>query len=114
MKPLLAAVVAIAIAGSASAQTPDSDPPSPPSSRSAVADDDLGEAPAVRRYDPMRIVCRRTRPPTGTRVITRGRDSRICLSMEEWDRRAEEAQSVFDEANRGACTTNSCGVGGPG
>jgi hypothetical protein len=69
----------------------------------------LGEAPEARRYDATQVVCRRTRPPTGSRVARGPRGERICLTMAEWDRRSDEAQQNLRERDRGLCGGHASG-----
>ncbi|HYE43755.1 MAG TPA: hypothetical protein VEA15_10215 [Caulobacteraceae bacterium] len=79
-------------------------PPAP-----AVSDDDIGTAAAERRYDPTKIICRRTRPPTGSRVSRGPRGERICLTTAEWDRRSEEARQNMRDGDRGVCGGHASG-----
>jgi len=108
--PEVVAVLAVlAFAGHSWAQSPDA-PASPQPARSAVADDDLGKAPAAKRYDPTRIVCRKVKPKTGSRVVRDKGDERICLTQAEWDRHSDLAQESLKERDRGVCGFG-CGPG---
>jgi len=55
--------------------------------------------------DPMKVVCRAMRPPTGTRIQTRDR-VRICQSQEQWDAQATEAQGAARDAVNGSSVNN--------
>lgn len=113
----LAAIAVLATAGAATAQptdiTTETAAPEPvQTARSAVADDDLGEAPKVKAFDPTRMLCRRVRPKTGTRIARGPASERMCLTAEEWDRRAEVAQEVLEARDRGTCGSTGCGLPG--
>ena len=49
--------------------------------------------------DPMKVVCRSVRPPTGTRLGGRGRE-RVCQTQGDWDQQREEAQAAANTAMR--------------
>jgi hypothetical protein len=101
----------LAMAGSAAAQQ--ADPAATASSRpSAVADDDVGVAPAKRRFDPLKMLCRRVRPKTGTRISRAPSDERICLTAAEWERREEVARDVLETRDRGTCGPGGCNLPG--
>lgn len=111
---LVIIAAALAVAGGAWAQAPEPEiaPVEPTAARgSAIADDDIGEAPKVRNFDPLRMLCRRVRPKTGTRIVSAKNDSRICLTQEEWERRTEVAREALRERDRGVCS-GSCMTGG--
>jgi len=115
VKRLVVALGVLAIAGTAQAQMLEPRAPaSEPSS--AIPDSDIGEAPEADRYDPKRVVCRRTKPPTGTRVVRGKRSEKICLAQDEWDRRSELGQETLKQRDRGTCGSEGCKlpVGGPG
>ena len=108
---LVTIFVVLASAGAAWAQTADAPPAPPPARPSAVADDNIGEAPKARRYDPTRIVCKKTKPKTGSRVVRDYGDQRICLTMAEWDRQTQAAQDLLKERDRGVCGAGGCQIG---
>jgi hypothetical protein len=108
----LIALALLTIAGGAFAQAPDpAEPAATPATRSGIADDDVGAVAADRRYDPLRVVCKRSRPRTGSRVVRDAGDTRICQTMAEWDRQAELGQEALRQRDRGTCGPNPCGVG---
>jgi hypothetical protein len=47
---------------------------------------------AESRFDPQRIECCRTRPPTGSRL---GRERKICRSAKEWEQAEENARKAM-------------------
>jgi hypothetical protein len=112
MRILIAVTALTAAAGVALAQ-PESpaDPVAAPAGRSAVPDDDIGAPPEARRYDPLKVLCRRIRPQTGTRIVRDRGDERLCQTMAEWDRQAELAQETMRERDRGVCGSPDCGAG---
>ena len=112
MRILLVAAV-MAMAGGALAQDDpigamEAVPGSQSPRRSAVADDDIGTAPADARSDPDRVVCRRTKPRTGSRLVRDSGDTLICQTEAEWERAAELGREVLKERDRGLCAP-SCG-----
>lgn len=112
MRILIAAAALAAAAGVALAQPASpGDPVAAPAGRSAVPDDDLGAAPEARRYDPLKILCRRIRPQTGTRIVRDRGDERLCQTMAEWDRQSELGQEALRERDRGVCGSPDCGGG---
>lgn len=106
---LMIALAALALAGAAVAQPADPAPAAP--ARSGVADDDVGAAPVDRRYDPQRVVCKRSRPRTGSRVVRDPGDTRICQTMAEWDRQAELGREALAARDRGTCGAGGCTFG---
>lgn len=42
--------------------------------------------------DPQKVVCRKAKPPTGTRVQTRGRQQ-MCMTQADWDTLNAEAEA---------------------
>lgn len=102
-------VAALGFAGVAWAQAPDTGAAPPPAAPSAVADNDVGPGPDQRRYDPMRVVCKESRPETGTRIEKGKRSERICLTVAEWERREDLAREILKERDRGTCGSMGCG-----
>ena len=112
MRILIAVAALTAAAGVALAQPQGaSDPVASPVARSAVPDDDVGAAPEARRHDPLKMLCRRISPRTGTRIVRDRGDQRLCQTMAEWDRQAELAQEELRERDRGTCGSPDCGMG---
>ena len=107
---LVVIITAMAFAGAATAQDAGTLPPKTPAS--AVADDDIGVAPVKRRFDPLRMLCRRVRPKTGTRISRAPSDERICLTAAEWERREEVARDVLETRDRGLCGQGGCSLPG--
>jgi hypothetical protein len=71
-----------------------------------AADPEAAAAPAiVSDRDPMKIVCRNMRPPTGSRLQGRDRQ-RVCQTQREWDDQRDEAQAATREVMRGDRTSN--------
>lgn len=98
-----AMAAAILLAGAASAQDPYSDDESDQASTVAdAADADGGD------YDPLKIICRRVQPPTGTRIISPQTRQTMCMSRADWDQQEEDAREVLKERDRGICAP-SCG-----
>lgn len=60
---------------------------------------DAQETTVTGKDDPMKIVCRAMRPPTGTRLQGRSRE-RICQTQADWDAQRDEAQAAADSAMR--------------
>ena len=57
--------------------------------------------------NPDQIVCRRTAPPTGSRLG----GGRECHSQREWDQRAEEARKALQEDQMRGLTAGQPGGG---
>lgn len=109
---ILITVAALAVtAGAALAQPASPTEPAATPARSAVPDDDIGAPPEARRFDPMKVLCRRISPRTGTRIVRDRGDQRLCQTMAEWDRQAELAQEELRERDRGICGSPDCGMG---
>jgi hypothetical protein len=105
-----ALVATMALAGVAAAQAPQTGQAEPRTGgRSAVADDDVGTAPVDRRYDPLEMVCKKTKPRTGSRVVRDRGDQRICMTRAQWEHVNNLAQDVMRERDRGQCGSG-CGV----
>jgi hypothetical protein len=112
MRILITIAAMTASAGVALAQpAAPAEPVAAPAARSSVPDDDVGAAPEARRFDPMRVLCRRVAPRTGTRVIRDRGDQRLCQTMAEWDRQSELGQEALRERDRGVCGSPDCGMG---
>lgn len=114
MRILIAvAVAALTPAAGVALAQPESpvEPVATPVARSAVPDDDIGVAPEARRYDPMKVLCRRIRPQTGTRIVRDRGDERLCQTMAEWDRQSELGQEALRERDRGICGSPDCATG---
>ena len=106
---LMIALAALEMAGAALAQPADPETARP--NGSAVADDEVGSAAPDRRYDAQRIVCKRTRPRTGSRVVRDRGDTRICQTMAEWDRQGDLGREALAARDRGTCGSGGCTIG---
>lgn len=112
MRILITVAALTAAAGVALAQpAAPAEPVAAPVARSSVPDDDIGAPPETRRYDPMKVLCRRVAPQTGTRIIRDRGDARLCQTMAEWDRQSELGQEALRERDRGICGSPDCGMG---
>jgi len=98
---LLAVSAAVLLAGAASAQNPDADADVEATAADAADADDSD-------FDPLKIVCRRVQPPTGTRIISPQTRQTMCMSRADWDQQEAEAREVLKERDRGICAPN-CG-----
>ena len=61
-------------------------------------------------YDPLKIVCRKVRPPTGTRIISSQTRQRMCMTGADWEQQELDAQEVLRLRDEGVCGDPSCGV----
>ena len=103
LRLVLAAGVAGLLATAAFAQQqPSSTEPEaaePAQSTAANASDD---------YDPLKVVCRKVRPPTGTRLITGQTRQTMCMSNADWEQQELDAQEALGERDKGICSGSSC------
>ena len=109
---ILIALAALVIAGSALAQSGDPEAPVSNPARSSVADDDIGEAPVMRRHDPEEMVCKRNKPRTGSRVVRDRGDEKVCMTQSQWEHSAELGQEIMRERDRGICGGTGCSLSG--
>lgn len=104
LRLVLAAGVAGLLATAAVAQStpaPDTD-----------ADDDASTVAAAsdeRRYDPMRVICRKVRPPTGTRIQSSQTRQKMCMTAADWEQQELDAQEALGERDKGICGPGQCG-----
>lgn len=63
--------------------------------------------------DPMKVICRTMRPPTGTRLQARSRE-RVCQTQGDWDAQATEAQNSTRDAIAGGAVNNKEYIGAGG
>ena len=66
------------------------EPPEPTSNPSMTADPSAG--------DPNKVVCKNSKPPTGTRVRSSRTRTKVCMTKAEWDQQAAEAQEAARNA----------------
>ena len=84
---VLIAGVAGLISTSAMAQAfGGAEPPEPTSNPPMTADPSAG--------DPNKVVCKNSKPPTGTRVRSSRTRTKVCMTKAEWDQQAAEAQEA--------------------
>lgn len=58
--------------------------------------------------DPMKIICRRVRPPTGTRVAGPGTRQQMCMSKADWEQQELDAQEALKVRDSGVCAPREC------
>lgn len=73
--------------GQDSGATSVSEPGLPSAPQATVTAD--GEA-----RDPLKVICRKAPPPTGTRVRTSRTRQQICMTQADWDLLAQDAQDA--------------------
>lgn len=54
-------------------------------------------------FDLLKIVCRKVRPPTGTRVVGSQTRQRMCMTKADWEQQELDAQEAFRERDTGIC-----------
>lgn len=87
LRIVLIASVAGAISTAAMAQPAfTGEPPEPTTNSSMTAD------PSAT--DPNKVVCKASKPPTGTRVRSSRTRTKVCMTKAEWDIQAAEAQEA--------------------
>ena len=109
----VAALAAFACAGvatvPASAQVaeraPASEPGPPPADTADVGAEGAGE-------DGDKVVCRTVKPPTGTRVSSGRSRQRRCMTKDQWEQEAREAQEFLKLRDSGVCGGISADGGG--
>jgi hypothetical protein len=101
LRLILAAGLAGLLATTAVAQV---DPPT----TEPAEDSTPVEAADTFDYDPLKIVCRKVRPPTGTRIISGQTRQSMCMSNVDWEQQELDAREVLRERDRGICAPN-CG-----
>jgi hypothetical protein len=67
-----------------------------------------GTADTIGRDDPTKVICRSVRPPTGTRVTSARTRQKVCLTREQWDQQAREAQEALKVRDSGVCSPGEC------
>ena len=98
-------IAALLLAGAATAgQDPESTPVELPSAPEADVD------AAIERdvFDAMKVVCKRVRPPTGTRIIGQQTRQQMCMTRSDWDILEQETQEAIRERDKGVCSGSSC------
>lgn len=105
---MLRLILAASLAGLlASAATAQSEPSS--STEPTVDPATVVTAAEDEEYDPLKVVCRKVRPPTGTRVISGQTRQRMCMSNADWEQQELDAQEALRERDKGTCSGNACG-----
>lgn len=100
----LTAVVTIAalIAGAAYAAQEPSAPSEPSASPVSAAGADGGDS------DPMKVICRRVRPPTGTRIAGAQTRQQMCMTKADWEQQELDAQEALKFRDEGICSGSEC------
>jgi len=102
---LTTTVAVVLFSGAAFAlQEPVGDTPTAP--EATVTADDLDEGEIL---DALKVVCKRVRPPTGTRLVTGQTRQQMCMTRADWDVLEQETQEAIRERDKGICGGNSCG-----
>ena len=101
----IAVTLAALLAGAATAaQDPGGAVQDPPSAPPA----DVEAADELMDFDPLKIVCRRVRPPTGTRLVGQQTRQQMCMSRADWEQQELDAQEALRERDKGVCSGSSC------
>lgn len=83
--------------------------PQPASSTEPAADPAPSTAVSADDYDPLKVVCRKVRPPTGTRIISGQSRQTMCMSNRDWEQQELDAQEALRERDKGICSNGACG-----
>jgi len=112
LRIVLAAGLAGLIASAAVAQPEPTQQISEPSAPSGVpAATDPGAnvtTPVDRNADPDKVICKTVKPVTGTRVSSARSRTKVCMTKQQWDDQAREAQEQLNQRNRGVCSGSNC------
>lgn len=99
----MAVTIAALLAGAAFAGQ---DPATPSETGAATA------APATEAVegddDPLKIICRRVRPPTGTRVAGPQTRQQMCMTQSDWEQQELDAQEALKVRDEGTCSPGQC------
>jgi hypothetical protein len=108
-------IVAVALAGmmstAAYAQVFDRAPPEPTGMPMEASD--IGADTPENERDPNKVICRDVRPPTGTRLATSRKRTRMCMTRERWEQQERDAQEVLKTRDRGICSGGIDGTPNP-
>jgi len=112
MKRLLIAVALAGMMSSAAyAQVFDLAPPEPTSIPLDTAD--IGADELENDRDPNKVICRDVRPPTGTRLATSRKRTKMCMTRERWEQQERDGQEVLKQRDRGICSGGIDGTPNP-